>query len=75
MSTENEYTLSVSPTADLGSQPEQPARRTLFVSHRAGVLATETLDWHGPAKTHGRGPAVRPLNERPVSESGQRGDS
>jgi hypothetical protein len=66
---ENEFTVSVSPTTDLGAAPEQSrGRKSLGVSHRPGLLPQATIDWGAPtqaAEVYGRGPAVRPLSERP----------
>ncbi|GAB3416267.1 hypothetical protein [Flindersiella endophytica] len=78
MSSENEFTVSVHPTTDLGATLEQPTgRKSLSVTHRPGLLPQSTLDWAGPgqaAETYGRGPAERPLSEPPddgISGSGR----
>lgn len=79
MSTENEFTVGVSPTADLGQAAEEgTGRKSLSVAHRPGVLAQNSLDWAGPtqaAETYGRGPAVRPLSERPHDDTTSGRDS
>src|SRR5688500_3421586 len=79
MVNENDVNEHVSPTAELGASPEQSTRRkSLSVTHRPGLLAQATLDWGAPTRTaevYGRGPAIRPLNERPDDSTSLEGDS
>lgn len=79
MVNENEFAAQVSPTAELGASPEQSTgRKSLSVTHRPGLLAQETLDWGVPTRTveaYGRGPAVRPLSERPDDSNSLEGNS
>jgi hypothetical protein len=79
MVSENEFTVSVSPTADLGAAPEQSTgRKSLSVSHRPGLLPQATIDWGAPtqaAEVYGRGPAVRPLSEQPDDANSSEGSS
>jgi hypothetical protein len=64
MPNENEFTISVTPTTDLGTPAEQTtSRKSMSVAHRPGIQPQSTLDWAGPsmaAEAYGRGPAVRP---------------
>ncbi|KOV59420.1 hypothetical protein ADL01_36045 [Streptomyces sp. NRRL WC-3618] len=62
----NEFTVTVSPTADFGASPDGPKnRKSLSVVHRPGLSGAEqALSWFEQttgAKT--RGPAVRPQSE------------
>jgi hypothetical protein len=74
MASENEFTMRVSPTVDLGAPlARSTGREPLSVTHRPGLLAQATLDWAGPAPAageYGRGPEVRPLSERPDDADG-----
>ena len=71
--------VRVNPTADLGASPEPATgQKSLSVTQRPGLVPQSTLDRAGPglgAEAYGRGPAERPLSQRPDDDSSPRGNA